>query len=70
LGARVVAIADVFDALLSPRCYKKPWSFSEALDLLRKEAGEHFAPALVECMLELRDMLPLIYERFPDVPRT
>ena len=67
LGARIVAIADVFDALVSARCYKKPWSFAEALDLLRGEAGEHFDPALVECMLEVRDMLPLIYERFPDM---
>jgi phosphoribosyl 1,2-cyclic phosphodiesterase len=69
LSARMVAIADVFDALVSPRCYKRPWSFADALDLLRKEAGEHFDPALVECMLELRDMLPLIYERFPDMPQ-
>jgi response regulator RpfG family c-di-GMP phosphodiesterase len=66
LSARIVAIADVFDALVSPRCYKKPWSLADALGLLRKEAGEHFDPALVECMLELSDMLPLIYERFPD----
>jgi phosphoribosyl 1,2-cyclic phosphodiesterase len=66
LGARIVAVADVFDALVSPRCYKKPWSFAEALDLLRREAGEHFDPALVECMVEISDILPLIYERFPD----
>ncbi|MDR2819625.1 MAG: HD domain-containing protein [Desulfovibrio sp.] len=66
LSARITAVADVFDALVSPRCYKKPWTFEEALDLLRKEAGEHFDPVLVECMEELRDMLPLIYERFPD----
>ncbi|MDR1489217.1 MAG: HD domain-containing protein, partial [Desulfovibrio sp.] len=69
LSARIVAIADVFDALVSPRCYKKPWSFADALGLLRKEAGEHFDPALVECMLELFGMLPLIYERFPDTPQ-
>ncbi|MDR2800486.1 MAG: HD domain-containing protein, partial [Desulfovibrio sp.] len=69
LGARMVAVADVFDALVSPRCYKKPWSFAEALELLRKEAGEHFDPHLVECMVEIRDLLPLIYERFPDVPQ-
>jgi HD-GYP domain-containing protein (c-di-GMP phosphodiesterase class II) len=69
LGARMVAVADVFDALVSPRCYKKPWSFEDALELLRREAGEHFDPHLAECMLELRDMLPLIYERFPDAPQ-
>jgi hypothetical protein len=69
LGARIAAIADVFDALVSPRCYKKPWSFADAVDLLRREAGEHFDPRLVECMVEIRELLPLIYERFPDVPR-
>jgi response regulator RpfG family c-di-GMP phosphodiesterase len=69
LSARIVAIADVFDALVSPRCYKKPWGLEEALDLLRREAGEHFDPGLVECMLELGEMLPLIHERFPDVPQ-
>jgi HD-GYP domain-containing protein (c-di-GMP phosphodiesterase class II)/phosphoribosyl 1,2-cyclic phosphodiesterase len=66
LPARIAAIADVFDALVSPRCYKKPWTFEEALDLLRKEAGEHFDPALVVCMEELRDMLRMIYDRFPE----
>ncbi|MDR2489454.1 MAG: HD domain-containing protein [Desulfovibrio sp.] len=69
LGARITAIADVFDALVSPRCYKQPWSFEDALDLLRREAGEHFDPELVECMAAIRDLLPLIYERFPDTPQ-
>ena len=68
IAARITSIADVFDALVSPRCYKKPWSFDEAMDLLRKEAGESFDPLLVECILEMREMLHLIYARFPDVP--
>jgi HD-GYP domain-containing protein (c-di-GMP phosphodiesterase class II) len=59
----------VFDALVSPRCYKKPWSLEEALDWLRREAGEHFDPLLTQCMMEISDMLPLIYERFPDMPQ-
>jgi phosphoribosyl 1,2-cyclic phosphodiesterase len=66
LGARITAIADVFDALVSPRCYKKPWTFADALDLLRREAGEHFDPALVERMTAIGDLLVPIYERFPD----
>jgi response regulator RpfG family c-di-GMP phosphodiesterase len=66
LGARITAIADVFDALVSPRCYKKPWTFEEALDLLRREAGEHFDPALTECLAGILDLLHPIYERFPD----
>ncbi|GHV55818.1 hypothetical protein FACS1894216_18960 [Synergistales bacterium] len=66
LYARIAAIADVFDALVSPRCYKKAWSREEALGFLRKEAGEHFDPYLVEIMLKISDMLGPIYDRFPD----
>ncbi|MDR1647502.1 MAG: HD domain-containing protein [Zoogloeaceae bacterium] len=66
LGARIVAIADVFDALVSSRCYKDAWNFADALGFLQKEAGTYFDPALITCMLELADMLPFIYERFPE----
>ena len=66
LGARITAIADVFDALVSPRCYKQPWTFAEALDLLHKEAGAHFDPSLVESIAELEDLLQSIYAAFPD----
>jgi HD-GYP domain-containing protein (c-di-GMP phosphodiesterase class II)/phosphoribosyl 1,2-cyclic phosphodiesterase len=66
LGARITAIADVFDALVSPRCYKQPWTFGQAMDLLRKEAGEHFDPALVENMLGMEELLHSIYATFPD----
>jgi HD-GYP domain-containing protein (c-di-GMP phosphodiesterase class II)/phosphoribosyl 1,2-cyclic phosphodiesterase len=67
LAARVTSIADVFDALISPRCYKEAWAFDDALALLREESGRHFDPELVVCMEEIRDMLPLIYQRFPDL---
>lgn len=67
LAARITAIADVFDALVSPRCYKQPWSFEKAMNLLQEEAGEHFDPALVDCFMEIKDTIPLIYERFPDI---
>ncbi|MDR1888924.1 MAG: HD domain-containing protein [Zoogloeaceae bacterium] len=66
LVARITAIADVFDALVSPRCYKQPWTFETTLESLRANAGTHFDPALIECMMEISDILPLIYERFPN----
>ena len=66
LGARITAIADVFDALVSPRCYKPPWTFEQALDVLRKDAGSHFDPELVECMVRLEKLLHNIYAAFPD----
>jgi len=66
LGARITAIADVFDALVSPRCYKQPWTFEDALALLHKEAGKHFDPALVKSMAEIEELLHPIYAAFPD----
>lgn len=57
LSARIVAVADVFDALISKRPYKRAWSVDEALHLLRYEKGQHFDPALVESFLLLRDVL-------------
>ena len=66
LAARITAIADVFDALVSKRCYKKAWPFNKAMELLQREAGEHFDPELVELLLGMSNILPLIYEKFPD----
>lgn len=43
---RIVAIADVFDALTSERPYKKAWPVDQALDLIKKESGRHFDPDL------------------------
>lgn len=48
LVGRIVAIADVFDALTSERPYKKPWSHEDALAEIQRGAGRHFDPALVE----------------------
>ncbi|MOA17758.1 Cyclic di-GMP phosphodiesterase response regulator RpfG [compost metagenome] len=51
LEARIVAIADVFDALTSERPYKKAWSMEEAVALIRRESGGHFEPRLVELFI-------------------
>ncbi len=67
LSARITAIADVYDALVSPRCYKEPWSVEKACGLLREEAGQHFDPELVESFLEITDTIKMIYQRFPDI---
>ncbi|MGE4279526.1 MAG: HD domain-containing phosphohydrolase, partial [Magnetospirillum sp.] len=47
LSARIVAVADVFDALTSKRPYKEAWSIDRALETLRKDAGSHFDPDVV-----------------------
>jgi two-component system response regulator RpfG len=48
IEARVAAISDVFDALLTERPYKKPWSLDQALEYLRTERGRHFDPDCVD----------------------
>ncbi|MCK7543122.1 two-component system response regulator [Marinobacter bryozoorum] len=52
MSARVVAIADVFDALTSERPYKKAWPIEEATQLIREQAGKHFDPTLVEAFFQ------------------
>jgi len=48
LNARIFAIADVFDALVSWRPYKEPFGFEEAMRLLARERGRHFDPVLLD----------------------
>ena len=55
---RIVAIADVFDALTSERPYKKAWSVEDAVELLQTSAGEHFDPLLVSLFV---DSLPELF---------
>ncbi len=59
IEGRIVAIADVFDALTSDRPYKKAWSVEDAIQLLIQEKGEHFDPKLVDIFIE---NLPKILE--------
>lgn len=52
LIGRIVAIADVFDALLSERPYKRPWSVEDTLSYVREQRGKHFEPAVVDALLK------------------
>jgi HD-GYP domain-containing protein (c-di-GMP phosphodiesterase class II) len=53
LEARIFALVDVWDALLSDRPYRKAWSRERAIEYLRTQAGAHFDPRVVEGFLEL-----------------
>ena len=66
LAARIVAIADVFDALTSKRPYKHAWTVDEAFALIASEAGKHFDPALAACFLGLRAELEAIRQRWQE----
>jgi putative two-component system response regulator len=51
LAARIVAVADVYDALTNPRPYKESWTASKAVDEIKLKSGTHFDPAVVEAFL-------------------
>jgi putative two-component system response regulator len=68
LEARIVAIADVFDALTSVRPYKAAWSVEDAVALLEREAGKQFDPALVPAFVGILPQVLAIRARFADMP--
>jgi putative two-component system response regulator len=55
LQGRIMAIADVYDALVSERPYKKPFSHEQAVDIITRDAGTHFDPTLVEAFLNVAE---------------
>lgn len=63
---RIVAIADVFDALGSDRPYKKGWELEKILELFQQERGEHFDPALVDLFLNHIDEFLAIRDKYQD----
>ncbi|HPI23204.1 MAG TPA: HD domain-containing protein [Spirochaetota bacterium] len=63
---RVVAIADVYDALSSRRAYKEPWSEDRVLENLRSEAGKQFDPDMIEAFFESLDVIRSIEKRYPE----
>lgn len=63
---RIVAVADVFDALISRRCYKEPWPPEDVYEYFRQAAGSQFDPKLVALVLENFDEMRKIIEKFND----
>jgi HD-GYP domain-containing protein (c-di-GMP phosphodiesterase class II) len=64
MGARIVAVVDAFDAIVSERCYKRGLPVEEAVRRLRADSGSHFDPDVV------RHFLPLALHDLADVTRT
>jgi putative two-component system response regulator len=64
--ARIVALADVYDAVTSRRCYKDAWTVEDARNFLMKESGKHFDPRLVEIFLHHQEKVREIQETFQD----
>lgn len=62
LCARIMAIADVFDAVSSKRCYKEAFPLSECFEIIKRGSGEDFDPIIVESFLECTAQIQLVYE--------
>ena len=62
--ARIMALADVFDALASRRYYKEPMSYDEAFEILRQELGHHFDPHLGRIFISMKKDIIILYESF------
>lgn len=63
---RITAVADVFDALGSDRCYKKAWDDEKVFQLLKDEKGRHFDPKLIEIFFQHLDEFLSIRDKFVD----
>jgi putative two-component system response regulator len=63
---RIIAIADVFDALTSVRPYKQAWSMDRALELIRSESGSHFDPELASAFLESETQVAEVMALYAD----
>jgi len=64
LCARIMALADVFDALVSPRVYKQPMSYERAFEIISNEAGTHFDPNITKVFVENKDIMIKVNERY------
>jgi cyclic di-GMP phosphodiesterase len=55
IAGRIVTVADVFDALMSERPYKKAWPLAEALEEIKRQSGRQFDPRVVDAFLKIVD---------------
>ncbi len=70
LSARVMAVADVFDALVSKRCYKPPFSFDKAMSIIEEEAGTHFDPDVAAAFIAAKDAVYFVANSFSEEHRS
>jgi response regulator RpfG family c-di-GMP phosphodiesterase len=66
LPARIVALADVYDALISRRCYKNSWPEEKVLDYIEAEKNKHFDPDIVDAFIDIYDVIKAIREKFSE----
>lgn len=66
IEGRIVAVADVFDALTSKRPYKEAWPVEKALDLIKEQSGKHFDPEVVDALLRELDQVLTTVAKWQD----
>ena len=66
LCARIMAIADVFDALSEKRCYREAMPLNRCFEIIQEGSGQDFDPMLVEIFLDIRDKVDMAYNRIED----
>lgn len=66
IEGRIVALADVFDALCSKRCYKPAFSFEKSMAIVQEGRGKHFDPAVLDAFLEGLPKVRNIHRRYGD----
>lgn len=66
LSARIVAVADVFDALSHKRCYKEAWSLDDSFNTIQDEAGKQFDPEIVLAFMKIHDRIVSIITHITD----
>jgi len=67
LFGRIVALADVFDALTSKRPYKKAYGFETAVEMIKKQSGKQFDPKIVAAFLKVKDKIKGIWQATKDI---
>ena len=68
LSARIVAVADVFDALSHKRCYKEAWTIEDAFTEIMNNSGTQFDPEVVLAFMQVKDRICSIQMAYPDEP--
>jgi len=66
LAGRIMAVADIYDALISRRCYKEPFSHEHSLELMRGLSGSTFEPRILDAFLAIEPEILAIAKRFRD----
>lgn len=67
LSARIVAVADVFDALSSKRSYKEAFPFEKSLEIIKESCGTHFDPEVTQAFFDSLEDIRAVYDRLKEV---